>query len=223
MFPQSYIIAAMPGWELALVITIIFVLIIIRAFFEAFRGGNSSRSLNQADILLWIAQGFGVGRIPVAPGTFGSVLGVLWFAILLTTRNLWLVLAGTIAVIALAVWLCGVAEQILKQTDPGSVVLDEIAAMPVCYFAWLEILFLKRGSFPALEDFFGPNTWPLTIGVFAAFRFFDVAKPWPVRQSQSLPGGWGVTIDDLLAALYVNLIACAIYFGKLLLPRITNS
>jgi phosphatidylglycerophosphatase A len=40
-----------------------------------------------------------------------------------------------------------------------------------------------------------------------AFRFFDVLKPWPVRQSQSLPGGWGVTMDDMLAAVYVNFLA----------------
>jgi phosphatidylglycerophosphatase A len=53
--------------------------------------------------------------------------------------------------------------------------------------------------------------------VFALFRFFDVLKPWPVRQSQSLPGGWGVTIDDVLAALYVNLAVLLVYAGKLLL------
>ena len=52
------------------------------------------------------------------------------------------------------------------------------------------------------------------VAVFAAFRFFDVLKPWPVRQSQRLPGGWGVTMDDVLAALYVNLLAAL----TLLLP-----
>jgi phosphatidylglycerophosphatase A len=168
---------------------------------------------------LWIAQGFGIGRIPFAPGTFGSVLGVLWFAILLSSRNLWLLLAGTLVAVALSVWLCGVAEKVLHQTDPGSVVLDEIAAMPVCYFSWLGILLFKHGSFPAFDDFFGPHTWPLSIGIFAAFRFFDVVKPWPVRQSQSLPAGWGVTIDDLLAAVYVNILTCAVYLGKQLVAH----
>ena len=99
---------------------------------------------------LWVAQGFGIGRIPVAPGTFGSAVGLLWFGLLLMTGNLWLFIAGTIAAVALSVWLCG-------------------------------------------------------------------AKPWPVYQSQSLPGGWGVTIDDLLAAVYVNVAALLVYAGKTLL------
>lgn len=166
---------------------------------------------------LWIAQGFGVGRIPVAPGTFGSVIGVLWFGLLLATGNLWLFTAGSIAAIALSVWLCGAAEKALGQEDPGSVVLDEIAALPVCYWGWVAILVWKTGALPAFADFFTARTWLLTLGVFAAFRFFDVAKPWPVDQSQSLPGGWGVTIDDVLAAVYVNLVVLLVYAGKTLL------
>jgi phosphatidylglycerophosphatase A len=70
---------------------------------------------------------------------------------------------------------------------------------------------------PRAADFFSARTWLLTLGVFAAFRFFDVAKPWPVDQSQSLPGGWGVTIDDVLAAVYVNLVVLLVYAGKTLL------
>jgi len=168
-------------------------------------------------VKLWIAQGFGVGRIPVAPGTFGSVIGVLWFGLLLATGNLWLFTAGSIAAIALSVWLCGAAEKALGQEDPGSVVLDEIAALPVCYWGWVAILVCKTGALPAFADFFTARTWLLTLGVFAAFRFFDVAKPWPVDQSQSLPGGWGVTIDDVLAAVYVNLVVLLVYAGKTLL------
>ena len=166
---------------------------------------------------LWIAQGFGVGRIPLAPGTFGSVVGMLWFGLLLMTGNLWLFSAGTIAAIALSVWLCGAAEKTLGQTDPGSVVLDEIAAMPVCYAGWVAILVWKTGAMPGAANFFSTRTWPLTLGVFAAFRFFDVAKPWPVFQSQALHGGWGVTIDDVLAAIYVNLVMLLVYAAKTLL------
>ena len=166
---------------------------------------------------LWVAQGFGVGRIPVAPGTFGSVAGVLWFGLLLMTGSKWLFIAGTIAAIALSVWLCGAAEKILGQTDPGSVVLDEIAAIPVCFLGWVALLVCKTGALPGVADFFSARTWPLTLGVFAAFRFFDVAKPWPVHQSQSLPGGWGVTIDDVLAAVYVNAVVLLVYAGKTLL------
>jgi phosphatidylglycerophosphatase A len=158
------------------------------------------------NLKLWVAQGFGVGRIPFAPGTLGSLVGLLWFMVLLGPRNLWLFSAGTLLGIGLSVWLCGEGEKILKQKDPGSVVLDEIAAIPVCFAGWVGALVWKSGTMPSLDDFLGPKKWPLTLGVLAAFRFFDILKPWPVRQSQSLPGGWGVTVDDLLAAVYVNVV-----------------
>ncbi|HWH69205.1 MAG TPA: phosphatidylglycerophosphatase A, partial [Candidatus Sulfotelmatobacter sp.] len=58
------------------------------------------------------------------------------------------------------------------------------------------------------------EAWLGTLGIFVAFRFFDVAKPWPVRQSQSLPGGLGITIDDALAAVYVNLVTLLVYGAK---------
>jgi phosphatidylglycerophosphatase A len=152
-----------------------------------------------------------VGRIPFAPGTFGSVAGVAWFALLLASGNLWVLVGGAAATVALSVWLCGVAERILKQQDPGSVVLDEIAAMPVCFFGWVMILVWRRGTMPGLGDFFAGWNWLLVLGIFAAFRFFDVLKPWPVHQSQSLPGGWGVTVDDVLAAFYVNVVVLVVY------------
>ena len=168
---------------------------------------------------LWIAQGFGVGRIPVAPGTFGSVVGVAWFALLLLTGKLWLFAAGTLAGVALSVWLCGVGEELLGKKDPQSVVLDEIAAIPVCFLGWVAVLAVKNGALPPLGVFFSAYGWLLTLGVFALFRFFDVLKPWPVWQSQSLPGGWGVAIDDVLAAVYVNLAVLLVYAGMLLLRQ----
>jgi phosphatidylglycerophosphatase A len=162
--------------------------------------------------LLWLAQGFGIGRIRVAPGTFGSIVGLLWFALLLLTGNLWIFLAGTIVGLALSVWLCGVGEKVLNAKDPGSVVFDEIAAIPVCFLGWLAIQTWKSGSIPGPEFFFSKQHLLPTLGVFAAFRFFDVLKPWPVRQSQSLPGGWGVTVDDALAAVYVNVVVLVVLF-----------
>lgn len=169
--------------------------------------------------LLWLAQGFGIGRIPVAPGTFGSLVGLLWFALLLLTQNLWCFLGGALAGLAVSVWLGGAGEKILGQKDPGSVVIDEIAAMPLCFIGWIALDMAKTGSLPAPEYLFSQELWPLTLGVFAAFRFFDVIKPWPVRQSQALAGGWGITVDDVLAAAYVNLVALAAFAGKLLLDR----
>ena len=140
-----------------------------------------------------------------------------WFGLLLMPRSLWSFTAGTVAGIALSVWLCDVAEKALGQTDPGSVVLDEIVAMPVCFFAWVSILLFKTGSLPAFPYFFSAHAWPLTLGTFVACRFFDIAKPWPVWQSQSLPGGWGITLDDVVAALYVNLVVLLVYAAKTLL------
>jgi phosphatidylglycerophosphatase A len=157
---------------------------------------------------LWIAQGFGVGRIAVAPGTFGSILGLGWLAMLLAFRSLPIFILGNIAGIALSVWLCGEAERILRKTDPGSVVLDEIIAIPLCFTGWLVVVGLRQRSWPGPEYFW--THWVASLGVFALFRLFDVTKPWPVRQSQILAGGWGVTVDDLLAAVYVNLVVLVV-------------
>ena len=168
-------------------------------------------------VLLWIAQGFGIGRIPVAPGTFGSLVGLLWFAVLLHAKSFGIFLAGTTGGIALSVWLCGVGEKLLNRKDPGPVVLDEIAAVPVCFVGWIAMMMHHSDSLPAPGYFFSPSTWLATLGVFVAFRLFDVVKPWPVRQSQSLPGGWGITVDDLLAAIYVNVVVLAVIAGTRLL------
>jgi phosphatidylglycerophosphatase A len=160
--------------------------------------------------VLWLAQGFGIGRIPVAPGTFGSVVGLAWFALLLTTRNLGLYVVGCLIGLALSVWLCGAGEKILKAKDPGSVVADEIVAIPICFLGWVVALWRNTGAFPTPAYFFSKHNLLPTLGVFLAFRLFDVWKPWPVRQSQSFPGGWGVTVDDALAAVYVNVVVIVV-------------
>jgi phosphatidylglycerophosphatase A len=160
-------------------------------------------------LLLWIAQGFGVGRIPYASGTLGSVIGLAWFALLVLPGNFWIYLAGTLAGLALSVPICGAGEKILQRKDPGSVVFDEIAAMPLCFAGWLVVVFAKTGTVLPPQYFFAKPAWPLTLAVFVAFRLFDIVKPWPVRGSQVLAGGWGVTVDDALAALYVNLVMLA--------------
>ncbi len=159
--------------------------------------------------ILCVAQGGFIGRIPVAPGTWGSVVGLAWVAVLLSLPNPALALAGMVGAIAIAVWFCGAAEKILNQTDPGSVVLDEIVALPVCYVGWVWVAYSHHGVWPAARLMVGREGWPMTILIFLAFRFFDVLKPWPVRQSQALPGGWGVVVDDVLAACYVNVVALA--------------
>jgi phosphatidylglycerophosphatase A len=192
-------------------------------------------------LVVFIAQGFGIGRIPFAPGTWGTLLGLAYAAVLMAVLSeygslfiLFTILVGTVL---LSVVICRAAERILKQEDPGSVVLDEIVAVPVC-FLWI---LLVPTLFPTVPD---PGVLPITIApnpprapfsgpflteiaielrtlrtpvgwilYFLLFRLFDIWKPWPVRQSQALPGGWGVVMDDVLAAVYVNLVALALYGG----------
>jgi phosphatidylglycerophosphatase A len=166
---------------------------------------------------LWVAEGFGVGRIPWAPGTFGSLVGILWLGALLASGRYWVLVLGSLAGLGVSVWLCGLAEARLARKDPGSVVLDEIAAMPICFFAWIAISMRNGSSLPYFADLFSARAWFITLGLFAAFRLFDVWKPWPVRQSQALAGGWGITVDDALAAGYVNLLVLLIYAVRALL------
>jgi phosphatidylglycerophosphatase A len=127
----------------------------------------------------------------------------LFFALLATGclsgfLGLWLITAGA------AVWLCGRAERILGSTDPGCIVLDEIVAVPLCFLAWVLWLTAERGRFPAAMEFLAGRAWIGTLLSFAGFRLLDIAKPWPIRKLQELPGGWGVVADDLAAGAGVS-------------------
>jgi phosphatidylglycerophosphatase A len=155
---------------------------------------------------LWLAEGFGVGRVPLAPGTFGSVVGVVWMLALAAAQNLWWYSLGLLAGLGLSVGLCAAAERRLGASDPASVVLDEIAALPLCFTGWIGYRLWLTGEMPSVEVMLSGRGWLLLLGGLVAFRLFDILKPWPVRQSQTLPGGWGVTIDDLLAAVYANVV-----------------
>ena len=211
------ILATIGGWEVILIIGVFLILLAGRSLFRS--EADTPSESNWSFLKLWIALGFGVGLMPFAPGTFGSLIGIVWFGLLLATGHVWMFFAGTIVGIALSVWLCGEGERILKQNDPGSVVLDEITAVPLCFAAWLVVLIQRTGNLPTFEDFFGGHNWIWGLGVFAAFRFFDATKPWPVRQSQALPGGWGITVDDVLAAVYVNALVLLVCGGRMILAK----
>jgi phosphatidylglycerophosphatase A len=164
-----------------------------------------------SSLTLFIAQGLGAGRSPVAPGTCGSAVGLLWTAALLAFGNAWCYLVGALAGLGLSVWLCGRSERRLGAKDPPSVVLDEIAAMPLCWAAPQTVHLLSHGRALRAEALWTGHLWEQTLLLFALFRLFDIWKPWPVCQSQRLPGGWGITLDDTLAALYVNLVWLAAF------------
>lgn len=215
------------GWEVILVLAVLVILFGMKKLPDLWRGlGRGIREFRDAaedvndqirnaagredektgerfSVRLFVAQGFGIGRIPFAPGTFGSFLGLIWFSMLVATGNFWAYLAGCIEGVAFSIWLCDDAEKILGRTDPGSVVLDEIIAIPFCFLPWVAMEWSGHGTLPAVESFFTGRALWLTLGLVVLFRVFDIWKPWPVRQVQRLPGGWGVTVDDVLAAGYV--------------------
>jgi phosphatidylglycerophosphatase A len=137
-------------------------------------------------VVLFIAQGVFSGRVPFAPGTAGSLIGVLlwWFLRELTLP--WYA-AVCAALVVIGTWAAGRAEIILGQKDSPSIVIDEITGFLVAMFLI-------------------PPGWGTLAAGFALFRFFDIAKPWPIRRLQEIPGGAGVMADDIVAGIYVNLL-----------------
>jgi phosphatidylglycerophosphatase A len=153
----------------------------------------------KSQLIVWLAQGFGVGRIRFAPGTWGSLVGILWALLLLWPGSLAFYLAGVIASSLVAAWVCGRAEEILGQHDPGSVVLDEIVAVPVAVGGYVGLWWWQADSLPSVANI--GSWWPVLVAAFLLFRLFDIWKPWPIRALQKLPGGWGVVVDDLAAGV----------------------
>lgn len=138
---------------------------------------------------LWLATGLGVGFIPFAPGTFGSLWGVVlawWLRNKTPGRQ-----GAIIAVLALlAVPVCHLASaEYFARGDAGSIVLDEIIAFPLALLG----LAYRRGA-TVLGQF------PWLVVAFALYRGLDALKPPPVSWAESMPGGLGIVADDLVAA-----------------------
>ena len=150
---------------------------------------NSLRTL-----LYWLAIGGGAGRAPRGPGTAGTLLAVplVWGLWQLPSVWQWtLVVAALVAGIP----ICAEGSRRLGRHDPGPVVWDEIAA-----FALLSLMI--------------PRSLPWLAAAFVLFRFFDIAKPWPIRDlDHRLSGGLGIMLDDLLAAGYAAM--CLALLGRM--------
>lgn len=145
-----------------------------------------------------IASCFGLGWLPIAPGTWGSLPPVVAFGLMLglgvpgfvnTLVMAAFVVAGSVACV-----LCTPAVSALTgKSDPGEVVVDEVAGQAVTLMAMplmLSVnLSLTQGCF-------------VTVLGFLLFRAFDITKPWPIRRLERLPAGWGVLADDLLAGAF---------------------
>ena len=152
---------------------------------------NDSRSKLVRDVLTdpvhILAFGFGTGLSPVAPGTVGSLVGVL-FAWLTIDLGLPLQLAVAVAISAAGIWICGESARRIGVHDHGGIVWDEIAGMYITLLA-------------------APPTIGAWILGFVLFRVFDIAKPWPIRDlDHRLGGGLGIMLDDLAAALYALIL-----------------
>ena len=130
---------------------------------------------------------WGVGYIPLAPGTFGSLVGVGLFFLL----GAWpLQLAGIVVVTLAGIWAATRTERVLGAKDPGKVVVDEVAG---------QMIALLPVSVFAMSGF-----W--IIISFTLFRLFDIFKPYPARRCESLRGGLGIMADDLVAGVYAALV-----------------
>jgi phosphatidylglycerophosphatase A len=156
--------------------------------------------------ILWLAEGFGSGRLRPGPGTWGSLVGCI-LSVPLLSLPLWLSISVTLAAILLAVPVCSRAEALLGKTDPGSVVLDEIVAIP------LTLLPLQAGGLLGVIPFRDLTLLPAHglwwLAAFALFRGLDIGKPGPIGTLQHLPRGWGIVMDDVAAGLITGLLLLA--------------
>lgn len=155
--------------------------------------------------IVWLAEGFGIGRAPYAPGTFGTLIGFPWIGLLMLTRSEILYAAGLAAGFFAAVWIGGRAERITGLHDPGRFVIDEIVAMPLVFLP----VMLAGDAPPTFQSLLNVQRgWVFGLA-FALFRIFDISKPFPAGISQKLPCGWGLVIDDMIAAAYAALLLWA--------------
>ncbi len=152
----------------------------------------------------------GVGYLPLAPGTYGSLVGLGLYLLLrgafmtalwsLAARNrlnllhisytlITLELAAIFFIVAAGIWAAARVEKLSGVKDPSKVVIDEVAGQ-----------FLALTTVPLEVE-----SWWTIILAFAGFRFFDIIKPYPARKLESLPGGLGIMADDLIAGVYAAL------------------
>ena len=129
-----------------------------------------------------------VGYVPVAPGTAGSIAGLVVYGLLrLAGAPPLAELVVIVALFVAGVWSGTQAERHFGGTDPGPGVIDEVVGMLVTL--WLL-----------------PATWPIAVIGFLVFRVLDVIKPWPAGRLEALHGGLGMMADDVMAAIYGNLV-----------------
>ena len=139
-----------------------------------------------SDPVHWPAFGFGTGLMPGAPGTWGSLLGILIWWVL--PKDIYLQTGVGLSGFLLGIWLCGESARRIGVHDHSGIVWDEIVGM-----------FLTLMVIPPEPE------WIL--GAFVLFRVADIWKPWPIRDlDHRLRGGLGIMLDDVVAALYAAIV-----------------
>jgi len=147
--------------------------------------------LNEKLIKL-LATGFGSGLVSFAPGTFGTLVGVV-ICLLCLPLTWFLRLLIVIALSALSIYIAEQAEKIYQKKDDQRIVIDEIIGFQITMLpVAITVLHLCVG--------------------FVLFRIFDILKPFPINNLQRLPGGWGVVIDDIAAGIYAGVILFALNY-----------
>lgn len=146
----------------------------------------------------------GIGWLKPAPGTWGSLAGLplAWLVVQIPDVGglpaILVQVAVTAVIFAIGVPVCTAASRQLGVKDPGMIVYDEWAAMPVV------VLLVPQG-----------NAW-MWLAAFGLFRLFDITKPPPIKKLENFGDGLGVMIDDLMAAVYANIILqLLVRFGPL--------
>ena len=132
-----------------------------------------------------------LGYVPIAPGTFGSALGLALFSAIRSTGLASVEAAAMAVVFVVGMWSGTVAERHFRGVDPGPVVIDEVFGMLVT------LAFLPVSMTGAIVGFF-------------VFRLLDIVKPWPARRFETLHGGLGIMAADGMAAVYGNLLMRAL-------------
>ena len=154
-------------------------------------------SRGPADYLALAIATVGVGYLPVAPGTWGSLVGLgIYFLLRVSVENnalFAIVLLAAILLITISgIWAASQTERLSGRKDPGKVVVDEVAGQLV---STLPLVLMST------------TAWQMWIIVsFILFRFFDIVKPYPAKQLEDLHGGLGIMCDDLVAGVYAAAI-----------------
>ena len=137
-------------------------------------------------LIILLATWWGVGFCPLAPGTVGTLAAIPLFLIM-SLLPLWLYLCCLLGLALLACWAADRAESLFGDQDPKAVVIDEVVGLLVVMISL-------------------PLSWPSLLAGFILFRAFDVIKPPPIRfLERTVPGGYGVVLDDVLAAIYAHI------------------